>query len=289
MRVSKGVLLALGALAAAAPAQAQIMGLSSRQLEKGSLRMLAYYQGTSGQDLNFTVQNPGGCTTKVVGGVRFACGQTGDVGAAGSGGMGVLKLLYQPGDLIQYYILGGIGDYSLRAPFNGVTQSLTGDHPGWMAGGGLRVVVIPDTLVTPGIAVDLGGSQSAYKFNRRSPGSGVPGENNNINQRLGLTQWQFALQLGHLFTITEPQDAVERDQQILIRDGFKIEPYGGVKMTLIQADLHDLQDGSHAAGHQDGISPFIGVRLPFYKREGLFAEISFVHGTQFAGGLEFRF
>jgi hypothetical protein len=264
------------------------MGLSSRQLPKGSLKLLAYYQGTADQDLNFTVQNPGGCAS-ASGVVRFACGQTGDVGAAGSGGMGAFKLLYQPWDLVQYYVLAGVGDYSLRAPFNGVRQSLTGDHPGFMGGAGLRVVVIPDTPVTPGIAADLGGSQAVYAFNRRFPGSGVAGENNNINQRLGLTQWQFALQLGHLFTIKEPQGAVSREQGVLIPDGVRIEPYGGVKWTRVQADLHDLQDGSHAGGQQDSISPFVGVRIPLFEHERLFAEASFVHGTQFAGGLEVRF
>ena len=57
----------------------------------------------------------------------------------------------------------------------------------------------------------------------------------------------------------------------------------------IQADLNDLQAGSRAGGQQDAISPFVGVRLPLYGHEGLFAEASFVHGTQYAGGLEIRF
>lgn len=277
----------MGSLVLGSSANAQIMGLSSRQLPKGSLKLLAYYQGTMDQDLNFNVQNAGNCTT--ANGVKFACGQSGDVNASGTGGMGVVKVLFQPWELVQYYALGGVGDYALRAPVNGIGNTFDGDNPGFMLGGGMRVVVLPDTQVTPGIAVDAGASQSAYKFNRLAPGSGLAGASGQINQRLGLTQWQVALQIGHLFTITEPQTAVDKEKEILLPEGLKVEPYGGVKWTRIQADLNDLQSGSHAGGQQDAISPFVGVRLPLYGHEGLFAEAAFAHGTQVAGGLEIRF
>ena len=76
---------------------------------------------------------------------------------------------------------------------------------------------------------------------------------------------------------------------MLLPQGFKIEPYFGLKWTRIQSDLKDFQTGSHAGGQEDAASPFVGVRLPVYDHESLFAEADFVNGYQYAGGLEIRF
>ena len=118
------------------------------------------------------------------------------------------------------------------------------------------------------------------------------GVSGSVNQRLTLWQYQVAVEASHLFNLIEPQKGVDKEHEAMlpvIPQGFKIEPYGGVKWVRIQSDLHDYTDGSHSGGQQDVASPFLGVRVPIYEHEGLFAEASFVNGYQYAGGLEVRF
>ena len=250
-----------------------MLGTSARQLPAGSLKLLGYYQGIQDQSLNFSLQGAGACTAQSPTNVGFACSQAGEVEVEGSGGSGVVKLVYQPWDGLQYYASLGVGDYSLSVPSTTITNKLTGDNPGLALTVGARAVIYPDTIVTPAVALDASVTKSRYSYNRRFPG-GAPGLDNRINQRLDFWQYQFAVESSHLFTFEER---------------YKVEPYGGVKWVRTQTDLHDLQDGSHAGGQKDTVTPFLGVRVPVFEHEGLFAEASFIGGYQYAAGMEIRF
>jgi len=287
-----GVLCLWGALSAlSAPVFAQSLATSARQLPKGSLKLLAYYQGVQDQTVNFTLANAANCAT--TGGVGFACGQTGDVEAKGSGGQGLLKLVYQPWESFQYYAVGGIGDYALTVPSTTINNKLTGDTPGWTLGAGLKAVIIADTPLwySPAVAIDASIMRSQYKFNRRFPGGGAANQNNDINQALGMTQYQVALEVSHLFKLTDTLDKkdVQEMGRTLVDPRFDLEPFAGVKWSRRQSDLHDLQDGTHAGGKYDAILPFVGLRIPVYEHEALFAEASFNDGTAYSAGLEIRF
>lgn len=278
------------ALLAAAPASAQVLGTSARQLPKGSLKLLAYYQGVQDQALNFNVVGTRSCTANT-GGATFFCGQGGDVEVKGEGGAGLVKLVYQPFDNVQYYAAFGVGDYSLSVPSATVTNRLTGDDPGTILIAGLKTVLLADTAVSPAIALDLSLSRSRYHFNRLFPAT-VPGRTGDINQRLDLMQYQVAVEASHVFTLRDADErADEKDLPLPFRPeaGFKLEPYGGIKWHRIQSDLRDLSDASHSGGKQDTVTPFLGFRIPVFDRELLFAEASFVNGYQYAGGLEIRF
>lgn len=262
----------------AAPAGAQLLGTTARQAPQGSLKLLAYYQGTQDQSLNLNVI-----------GSRGGPGE--DVEVKGDGGAALLKLVYQPWEGLQYYAAFGLGDYSISVPSVTAPNSFRGDRPGHILTAGVKTVLYPDTQVTPAFAVDASISRSRYYFNRRFPG-GTPGVSGNINQRLDLMQYQVALEASKTFVLKDADEkADEREVPgVLLRHaGFKVEPYGGVKWTRIQADLKDLVDGDHSGGMQDTVSPFLGVRIPFHKNEGLFAEASFVGGYQYGAGLELRF
>lgn len=241
------------------------------------MKFLAYYQGVSDQTLNFSVNGSGTCATPL--GVTFSCGQSGDVEAKGSGGSAMMKVIWQPWERFQYYAMYGLGNYSLSVPSATVTNSLTGDTLGQTFGAGVKASIVPDTIVaadglpTPAISLDLSVARSDYKFNRRFPG-GTPGQNNNIDQRLSLMTYQFAVETSHLFTVDER---------------WKLEPYGGVKWTRVQADLKDLVDGSHSGGKQDTVTPFVGLRVPVEEHEAFFAEASFIDGYHYGAGLELRF
>ncbi len=284
-----GAVLFFGVLANIAPVSAQILGTSARQLPKGSLKLLTYYQGTQGQNLNFNVAAPAQCTT--ANGLAYPCGQAGDVAVKGSGGMGVMKLVYQPWESFQYYAAFGVGEYSISVPSVTANNKLTGDNPGFMGTIGLRSVILADTQFSPAVAVDGSISWTRYTFNRIFPENGAPGVSSSINQRLFMAQYQVAVEASHLFTISDaPKIDKEHDSMLpVVPEGFKVEPYGGVKWVLIQSDLHDYTNGTHAGGQQNTVTPFLGLRIPIYENEGLFAETTFVDGYQYAGGLEVRF
>lgn len=262
-----GALLSLGASLIAAAASGQTLGTSARQLSAGSLKFLVYYQGTNEQKVSFSPRGTAGCVAPGAFAPAFGCNQNVDVGGLGFGGALIAKAVYQPWDSFQYYAFGGGGTYKLKLP----AQMLSGDTPGTIFGAGMKAIVMPDTVVQPGIAVDAGISNSRYAFNRISPGA--PGVSSQINDFLVLWQYQLAVEASHLFEL----------------QGKKIEPYGGVKWSRIDADLNDRQQGNHTGGMQDNVVPFLGLRVPVYDHEGFFVEASFNQGEQYAGGVEIRF
>lgn len=256
------------------PAAGQVLGTTARQASSGSLKLLAYYHGTFDQSVNFSIAGAGSCAAAPPNGtVSFACGQSGDVEAKGSGGAGLIQLLWQPWEWFQYYGRFGAGNYSLTVPSTTVSNVLSGDKEGFIFGAGVKASVVPDTIVTPGIAFDLSLTRAQYEFNRRFPG-GTPGVSGNIAQRLVLMTYQFAVETSHLFTLDEH---------------WKLEPYGGVKWMRVVADLKDLVDGSHAGGKQDTATPFVGLRVPAGKHEAGFVEASFIGGYHLGVGFEMRF
>jgi len=268
-RAILSVVLAFAAL----PAAAQISGLTARQSSKGSLKFLAYYQGVADQNLNFSIDGSRVCSAAPPsGGVTFPCNSSGDIEAEGSGGAGMFKIAWQAAERFQLYTHVGTGDYSIKVPSTTVGNTISGDKLGILYGAGLKASIVPDTIVNPAIALDLSITRSHYNFNRITPG-GTPGINNGFSSRLTLMTYQVAVETSHLFTIDE---------------NWKLEPYGGVKWTRVQADLKDA-DGVHAGGQKDTGTPFLGLRVPAEDRIAFFGEASFVDGLHYGGGLELRF
>jgi hypothetical protein len=140
----------------------------------------------------------------------------------------------------------------------------------------VKAVLWPDTVAGPGLAADLSIGWQRYWFNALQPAQAA--SEAHINQRLDIMETQFALQTGHLFTgpAGEPW-----------RVG--VEPYGGLKWVRDQAWLMDFDGGGRVGGMKDTFTPFLGVHLKVYEKEGLYAEASFVNGWQYAAGLSVRF
>ena len=289
MRVLKSLISSLALVALfSVPVFSQSLGTTARQLPAGSLKILAYYQGEQDQTVKFNAGSSGSCSSQ--NGINFVCNQSGDVDAKGAGGAGLVKVIYQPWENVQYYAAFGMGDYSLSVPSVTLANTLTGDNPGTILTAGLKAVLYPDTLVTPAIAVDLSVSRSRYAFNRVYPAA-TPGANNSIDQRLDLMQYQVAVEASHIFTLQDADEKSDEKAGLVARRGvgFKLEPYGGVKWLRLQSDLKDLMDGSHTGGQQDTVTPFVGLRIPFSRNEGVFAEAQFVDGYVYAAGMELRF
>ena len=275
-------------LFAATPGFSQTLGPSARQLAKGDWRLLVFYQGIQSQDLEFSVAGSNGtCTAgpNNPNGVRFGCGQSGDVTTTGDGGAGFVKIIFQPYDIFQYYAAFGVGEYTLTVPSITVTNKMTGSSPGTIVMGGVKAVIVPNTDYSPAVALDVGLSHSRYTFDRLAPASaGVSG---NISQVLTLMQIQVALEASYRFRI---RTLDKQDKNLpLLNERFYLEPYGGVKVVRIQSDLKDNATGGHAGGHQDTTTPFLGLKIPILGQEGFFMESTFVNGYTYAAGLMIAF
>ena len=254
--------LAVGFFFSAGVAGAQTLATSARQLEPGTWKLVPYYQSTHQQDLKFTLSSDGTCTTK--NGLPFACNGNGDVKTHATGGVGMVKLLAQPWEAVQYYIAGGLGGMSLEVP-GGAT--VTTQKTGFAVAGGARAVVIPDTIVGPALTLDLSYGLQRYRLDAQG--------NLPVDQQLDLRQVQVALETSHRFDFKDPKTSAE--------------PYGGVKWLRTSSSLLDNQTGGRAGGIQDTFTPFVGLQVSVYEHESLFAEASFVDGVQYAAGAHIRF
>lgn len=268
-------LLSLGAFfLSAIPVYAGMVG-SGRQLPAGSVKVFGYYEGTQSQDLTFSLSGEGTCTTNntVNPNSSFACGSTGKVSGEGSGGAAMVKLLVQPYESVQYWAAVGAGDYTLKVASVTRTNTLSGRSVGPVVEAGVKAILWPDTVVAPGLAAQLGFGWRSHRFQENPAGlTAVEGA---IDQRLDLLSSQVALETGHLF---KPE-------------GWRVgvEPYGGVKWVRTQAWLRDHKGGGRVGGIEDTVTPFLGLQIPAYENEGLFAEATFVGGFHYAAGLSVRF
>lgn len=268
----RGAISLCGFFLFAQAARAQTLGTSARQMPAGSLKTLVYYQGVDDQELAFKVNGAGSCVGAPPSSASFPC-QGGEIDGEGSGGAVMAKVIWQPWDTLQYYAAFGAGNYTLRTGSVTVTNVLTGDRPGFLYQVGTRAILVPDTIVTPGVAIDASLGWQRYYFNEMRPApTAAEGQ---IDQRLDLMQTQVAVIASHLFTFSDSTVG--------------LEPYGGVKWLRTQAWLKDLRAGGRSGGKKDMVSPVVGVQIPFYERESFFAEATFVDGIQYAVGLAVRF
>lgn len=275
-RIQGGVISLFAFFFAANALWANSLGTSARQLGKGAWKSVFYFQGTNDQHLKFNVGSGGACTpgNQVIANPTFACGGDAKISGEGSGQAFLAKLIYQPNESgFQYYLTAGAGNYSLKVDSVTVVNTLTGDRPGAIYGAGVKAVLWPDTVVTPAIAVDASVGMQRYFFRELRPAfTAAQGQ---INERLDILSYQVAVELSHLFKF--------HDERI------SLEPYGGVKWLRSRAWLKDLVSGQRHSGIQDTVTPFIGLNLPVFEKESLFAEASFVNGVQYAAGLNLRF
>ncbi|MBI4055658.1 MAG: hypothetical protein HY402_05975 [Elusimicrobia bacterium] len=237
---------------------------SARQIGEGSLRLVFYHSRVFDQELEWEVTG----TDQIQGpnGTSFFSETNSALPLEGEGENSALKLIAQPWENLQYYAVVGAGNYSVDVPSVAVTNTLTGQRVGWTWGFGSKAVVVPETPVTPAVAVDASFLRSSYLMNRLRLGAGG---SESVHQRLTLDQYQVSLQLSRRFG--------------------RLEPYGGVQWSRVRSTLKDLDDGERVGGGRDGVSPFLGLRLGLYSHEAFVLEASFVEATRISAGLEWRF
>ena len=237
---------------------------TARQMPPGSLRAAFFYSRVDDQDLEFEVQSAN--QVQSPGGIAFFSRASSHLPVEGDGEGLFLRFAYQPWENFQYYALVGSGHYTVQIPSVTVVNSLHGSRLGWTWGAGVKAVAVPDTMVTPAIAVDVGLQKSRY-FLDRFDQENLSGDS--VNERLDLYQYRVAIEASHQWA--------------------RWEPYGGVKWTRTQAHLKDLSTGDRVGGAKDKVSPFVGLRLPVYPHESFMVEASFADGVRVGAGLELRF
>jgi hypothetical protein len=240
---------------------AQMLGTSARQMAAKSWKGMLFYQGVHRQDLDFDVAGNGICNTKANGtGVAFACGQPGTARVHGTGTALIFKAVRQVHDGgLQFYGWAGAGDYDIYQGTTPVVQTHMVDRGGFLGGVGAKLVLWPETIVTPAIALDGNFGWQRYF-----------GE-----LRLDILQYQMAVEASRRFAVPDTR--------------LTLEPYGGVKWLRTHAWLRDIGSGVRIGGMKDAVTPFLGLSLPFHDKESLFAEASFVNGIHYAGGLSIAF
>lgn len=247
MRLSRfwlqGLMSLLAIALSGAAVCAQTLGSSARHIEQGSWRASVRYEGVLNEDLKFGA---------------------GSSEAEGSGEAVITKLELQPYERMQYYLSGGVGNYRLSSS----TLTATGDNLGFIVGGGIKVLAMSESLVTPAIAIDAGVSLESYRFSRSN------GAQPFIAERLELLRTHVALEGSKRFELDE---------------NITVEPYGGVKWMRTRATSKELNGTDRQAGNQDTVSPFVGLSLPVFGREGFFAEASFINGIHYGVGLNIGF
>jgi hypothetical protein len=252
-------------LLGAVPAAAQTLLGPARQTPAGSWRATVSYQWDADQDVNFTV--PAGQATALCNGApcSFVSASKTDVPASGSGTWTVLKLAYQPWDNVEYFVAAGGGHYALDVTSVTASNHLRGDRTGWTLGAGAKVLIVPETPVTPAVAVTAAAGREAVIFNTSRAGAA----SSDVDERLTLDRYQFAMSGSKRFG--------------------RAEPYGGVQWMRTVATLKALGGGGRDGGNKDSVNILVGFRWPVFEHEALVAEGQFLDGTVWRVGWEVRF
>ena len=244
------------------------------QLGTKRLHTEIYYRHISEQDLTLTV---GGKSPIVVKGSTITSSSSGtDLDAQGSGNGVFAKVTFQPFDSgIQYYILGGGSDYTLRLPSGTYSNSYATELPGYSIGGGIKYTLVPYTIVQPAVSLDLSAVHSRYKLTKFASGDGqVVGDTGFDLQTLEI-QGALTISKKYMFDLGDNRASVD--------------PYFGVKVQHTQASLDDLTTGDHFSGTRTGVAPFVGLKFKPFPYEGIVVEGSFLNELSASVGLTLGF
>lgn len=244
------------------------------QMSPEKIHIETYYRRMAKQDLIVTI---GGNSTVNVKSARVTTHSTADLEAEGRGNGAMAKITVQPFEepRIQFYVLGGMSSYELQLPSGSFSNSYKTDNNGYTMGGGIRYTLVPYTMVTPAVSLDLSATHSRYCLSRFESGDGK------IAEPTGLLMIAF-----------EIQAALTVSKKFVFdfnKNKASFDPYVGVKMIRTRLNLDELSTGAHYSGTKTGTAPFIGFRLNPIQRVGLIVEGSFINELSASAGLTFNF
>lgn len=243
------------------------------QLGQKKFHAEVYYRQVLKQKLNLDVSSTGNIQVK---GSTFSASSTSELESEGSGNAMMGRISFQPFETpIQYYLVGGVGQYDLKVPSGSYSNKYGTDNPGYIIGGGIRYTVVPFTIVSPAVSLDLSATHSRYSLTNFVSGDG---------KTVGDTS--------QLFTSLEIQGALTISKKFLFDLGdnkASIDPYVGVKVVRTRTSLDDNSTGSHISGTRTDVSPFFGLKFKPFPYEGLVLEGSVLSELSYSVGLTFGF
>ena len=243
------------------------------QLGERKVHAEIYYRHVLKQKLNLDVSSTGRIR---VANSTLTTNSSSELESEGSGNGVMSKVSFQPFETpIQYYLLGGAGHFDLKIPSGSYSNKYATDNPGYIVGGGIKYTIVPYTIVSPAVAVDLSATHSRYTLTNFTSGDG---------QTVG--------DLSQVFTVFEIQGAVTVSKKFLFDLGDNkavVDPYLGVKMIRTRTNLDDNSTGGHFSGTRTDVAPFFGIKFKPFPYQGLVIEGSVLSELSASVGLTLGF
>ena len=260
-------------LAGAAPSYSVELLSPATQLGEKRVHSEVYYRHLAEQDLNIELGNSG--TIRVKNNTYSTTSNT-ELAAEGSGNGVMAKLTFQPFDFgVQYYMVGGLSHYELSIPSGSFSNRFQTDGPGYVIGGGIKYTLVPYTIVSPAVSIDLSATHSRYNLTKFASGDGkVTGDT------------------GELLTVLEFQGALTASKKFSFKLGENqsyIDPYLGVKVIRTRTNLDESGTGAHFSGTRTGVAPFFGFRFKPFNYEGFVIEGSLLSEVSASLGITLGF
>lgn len=232
------------------------------QIEQGK-GSVSVYLNRSFEKLSLQVRDRAQIT---VGGLSYFSTVSNDFEAKGRSNAIAARVMVNPWSGFYYWLKAGSGSYELEIPSVTVNNTLSGQDNGIILGIGARKLLIPDTIVTPAIAVDLGVNYRKYNFNALRPDGGAKALVSNI---LEMADIQAAAIVSKKFNW--------------------IEPYGALRVTRTYLSLKDAVSLGKVDGSKDDAGIVLGARVYLHPRESLVVEGQVSEGTSLTAGWNVQF
>ncbi len=179
-----------------------------------------------------------------------------------------LKFVISP--FLKWNVYGkfGIGTCAIEIPYINDTFKYLSDTKVWTGrtfGIGLRYILFPDTIVTPGISVDAAWNHKNYTLSKLEK----KGESNNFTGAYISEEIQTAFLIGKKFSIAEP--------------------YGGLKIIAVNGKLTDKTVSQSIDEKHSGLAVFIGSKITIYPIVSVICEFTYGNEILYLLGLSVGF
>jgi hypothetical protein len=235
---------------------------SARQLGSSYGAVSVYYTHTS-ETLSLQVNSNDAIA---VGNVQYFSAVTNDLATDVKSDRVAVKWSFHPTPEIDYWLKAGSANYELSYPAASERDTLSSDEPGYVVGFGFRKLLMPDTIVTPAVSVDLGGEYLECGLQRFQQGNAAATV---VSDRVVQTEVQAS---------------------VIASKKYKVfEPYAGLKVSDEGLSLLNKASVNSVSGTKNLVSLFAGCKVAMAGKDGLIIEASFIGQTAFTAGWNIEF
>lgn len=241
--------------------------MSSADVMEAGAWQLDVYGRHAEYEPTVRVSGSGGITVPTSGGGTAIFSQTNaDVEFDQHMDAAIAALTFRPRDGFHYRLkIGQVKEFDIEFDSAAHVNKLSAHDSGLVWGAGMRWNVVPGSIVSAAIAIDLSYANTTATLDRFQSNGVVAA----ASQR---------------FTQDEYQGAVN-----VSRRWGQWEPYGGVKVMRLVTTLSDRNTKQRIRGHKDTVSPFLGLKWEVFPREAIVIEGSFLGEESVQAGFNFYF